>query len=131
MGPPGSFMAPPFTQFAFGAGPYTHFTSIAWVLETTAANNVRLRRTGFAGTAVMFGITHPTSCLGTPLGGTGIAGQQQVHNITFAVGETLTGTFCGEGSFLLVNVFDEATQDQYGFRCWRVSGNSNACRREY
>jgi|DEB19_MinimDraft_3_1074340.scaffolds.fasta_scaffold79434_1 hypothetical protein len=131
MGPSGGFIAPAFSQFAFGAGPFTHFESIAWVLETTAANNIRLRRTGFTGTAVSFGITHPTGCTGNPLTGTASAGQTQVHNITFTAGQTLTGTFCGEGSFTEVNIFDEATQDQYQFRCWRVSGNSNACRRTY
>jgi hypothetical protein len=101
------------------------------VLETTSASNLQLRRTGFDGTAVTFGITHPSSCTGDSVLSTGTADVTQVHRFTNASGQTLVSSFCGEGSFSLVTVFTEIEQEMYQFRCWRVSGNSNACRRVY
>jgi hypothetical protein len=128
----GSFAPPAITQFEFGTGPFTHYgAGLGWVLETPAANELRLLRTGFDGVAITFGITHPTECKGEPVDDIGDASLKQVHRFTDGIGQSLTGKFCGEGSFALVTVFTEIEQDMVQFRCWRVSGNSNACRRVY
>jgi hypothetical protein len=129
-GPEGTFNPPAYTIFAFGVGPFTHFSSPGWVLETTAADNLQLRRTGVNGVAMTFGITHPEGCTGNAVV-LATNTPQQVHAITFTTGHIVPSTFCGEGSFSLVTVFDEFAQNMFAFRCWRVSGNANACRREF
>ena len=130
MGPAGSFTPTAISQFAFGVGPFQHYEAPSFVLETTAANSLTLRRTGQSGIAVTFSMTYPTGCTGNAITGTANAGTSQVHRITFGTGDAITATFCGEGSVIRVTVFDEFLQDELSFRCWRVSGNSNACRQE-
>jgi hypothetical protein len=124
-------LIPSYTQAVFGTGPFTHWEASGWLLETTAANTLRLRRTGNAGASTVFSMVAPVSCTGSPISGTQSSVMNQVNNITFNVGQTLTATFCGEGSTIRVTVFDEFERAETSFRCWRLSGNSNACIRDF
>ena len=74
-----------------------------------------------------------------PVGGTGTAPDvRQVFRFTYNAGDTLTANFCGEGSMILISVFDESMQTPSSisppftqFRCWRHAGNSNGCQRVF
>jgi hypothetical protein len=123
-GPAGEFVTPDRTYAIFGAGPQTHFEAANWILESLGPNQLQLRRTTTGGYLV-FGITHPNAC------GATISSVQQVHRFATVAGQTLTSTFCGEGSFSLVNVYDEDNQQVTQFRCLRLAANSNVCQRVY
>jgi hypothetical protein len=126
-----------------------------WVLEATAPDTIQLRRIAGAfdpdphattNKYVTFGITYPgdpsvpASCTAPgvpPVGGTGTATtMQQVFRFSYNAGDTLTARFCGEGSMMFINVFDESLQFSgtppfVQFRCWRHAGNANACQRVF
>jgi hypothetical protein len=52
-----------------------------------------------------------------------------VHRFSIATGDVVSGTLCSEGSTLYVTA--SVVNDPHGtlLRCWRVTGNANACQR--
>ena len=112
-GPAGTFTAPPPTQAIFGVGPITHHTGATWVLEATSASTLRLRNTGFA--LNDFGFIHNSLCAGGGAGNTGSV--VSAGRFTIAIGDTLSGTLCSEGSTLLATVNETAGAVVTQFRC--------------
>jgi hypothetical protein len=112
----------PYTQAVFGTGPIAHYTDPAgYVLEAPTADTIQLRLTGDHFTA--FGITSLNNC--TPSSGnTG-----NVFIFATTSNRTVTGTFCNEGSVLLVRANDFIASTATTFVCQRTFGNANACQR--
>jgi hypothetical protein len=108
-------------------GTYTHYSDVLWTLESDAPDHLQLRRTNSGG-YLIFGITQPQTCLGVPAIEASNT-PNQVHRYSVDAGDTLKSTFCGEGSFSLVTVFDQAVMTQ--FRCQRLAGNSNICQKVF
>jgi hypothetical protein len=123
-GPTGSFSPPPVTMAVFGTGPITHYTGPGFVLEAPTAGSIQLRTTA-VGAFRTFAITHPSSCAA------GSAAMSQAFRYSFNVGETLSGTFCNEGSTIFVNVFADspAPGAAFHFQCTRFTSNANICQR--
>ena len=125
------------TKAIFGSGVKTHHLEEQWTLESTAANQLQLRRLLGAGSPtgpfVVFSFAYPAAC--TPAGVVpGSATMAETYRHTFSAGDTLSITLCTEGSLVLVNVMDESrqfTQPVTQFRCWRHAGNSNFCQRVF
>jgi hypothetical protein len=124
-GPPGP-PAPtyPVTQFIFGTGPFTHFSNAAFSLTTPNASTLVL--TSANSDFLDFEMTYPTSCTATP---PDTGSDTQTFRFTFTAGQSLQASLCTEGSIATVNVYDSVTNVDYGFQCWRVTGNENACQR--
>ena len=124
-GPTGTFTSPSAT-IAIGGVPFTHFTGSGWVLETLTSASLQLRTTasGFRD----FGFVAPASCTpGPPGNGT----MTNPHRFSTAVGETLSASFCAEGSTILVTVFDSGPGTVTQFRCVRYAGNANVCQQAF
>lgn len=129
-------MAPGPTFAIFGAGTKTHHTQSQWVLESPAANLLQLRRTAVDTCASptvpcyqVYSMVYP-ACSASP---TGPHDTKQLNMFSITLGDTVQGTFCGEGSVILVSVFDEGTfpQRMTQFRCQRLASNSNLCQRVF
>jgi hypothetical protein len=114
--------APPaVTNAIFGVGPITHFTGNGWVLEATNATTLQLRTT--AANFFSYGIVHPINC------GAGTADLRNVFRFSTSVGDTLSGTLCDLGSQMTITVHRFNDTNATLFRCWRETGNHNACQR--
>jgi len=111
---------PPRTSAVFGNGPIAHHQDDRWVLEALTATTLQLRRTG-AGGFYNFSFHYPTDCNGE-------SRIVESRRFTLSVGDTLQGTFCNEGSMMLVTVEDSAGFVK-PFRCYRRTGNQNICQR--
>jgi hypothetical protein len=114
---------PLMTQAIFGTGPITHYDAGNWILESTQSNTLVLRST--SSDFLRFSMTYPVNCTGAGSGGT--ADMKQVFRYTGSAGGSITGTFCAEGSTVLVTVYN--FNDPVFFRCTRSTGNSNFCQR--
>jgi len=112
---------------AFGVGPITHYTGAGWVLETLAAATLQLRAT--SASFRDFGFVSPSSCTGNGTGGN--ATMTNPHRYSFNAGDTLSASFCAEGSTILATVFEDTTKLMTQFRCIRYAGNANVCARVY
>jgi len=123
-GPQGTFYPPAVTSAIFGAGPIVHFTAAKWVLEALDAATLQLRVT--AGSAfIIFNFAQPSSCSGGASGGS--SSMAQSFRFATTPGQTLTATFCTEGSTILVTADDGSSVSW--FRCWRRATNHNLCQR--
>jgi hypothetical protein len=123
-GPAGS--APNLTLAVFGVGPITHGTGNGWILETTAANTLQIRNTN--GGFQQWSIDFPTGCAAQSA-----TGQGTNFRFSTVVGETLSGTLCNEGSpaWVTINRENDNPLKAAVFRCWRYSGNANACQKMF
>ena len=121
-GPAGT--APPYSLAIFGNGPITHFNGNGYILETTAANTLQLRTT-IGGQFRDYSIVFPTAC--------GANSGSLATNFRFStgIGETLSGTLCNEGSPMWVTASSSGDTKADIFRCWRYSGNANACQKMF
>jgi hypothetical protein len=59
--------------------------------------------------------------------GTGTAPMNNIFRFAFTPGDTLTGTFCAEGSNILVTAWPINAANANIFRCWRFASNAIAC----
>lgn len=69
---------------------------------------------------------YPANCAGNGNGGS--ADMKTVFRYSVNSGETLSATFCAEGSTILVTV-GEGTSSTTIFRCYRYTSNANICQR--
>ena len=124
-GPAGSFSPPAPTNAIFGTGPFTHYAGDGWVLETTSADSLTLRSTDDAA-FIDFGMVYPTNCAAVGFAGSG--DMVALFDIASNIGDTVTGTFCIEGSTIFATIDGGGGNVGY-FRCWKRTGNHNVCQR--
>lgn len=123
-GPAGSFAAPSGLNTVFGTGPLTHFETADYVLEALSATSLQVRSK--SASFLTASITHPSSCAAS--GGINSAETAQSFRFMSGVGQTLQGSLCGEGSTAFITIAKFLEYPAW-FRCWRVTGNHNACQR--
>jgi hypothetical protein len=123
----GTFVSPGVTYAVFNGPTQAHYTDPFWTLESTGPANLQLRRTAPGG-FLIFGITYPNVCTGNAAT-LGTNTPSQIHRYSVTNGDTLVSSFCGEGSFSLVTVFDQTKTTQ--FRCFRLAGNANVCQQVF
>ncbi len=122
-GPPGmgAYTPPAITSAIFGSGPLSLFVGSGFIVEATNASTVQIRT--LTANFYDYGIVYPTACAGNS--STMVA----AHRYSTNVGETLTGTFCGEGSTMDITVAVNGGGPDTLLRCWRWAGNAIACQR--
>ena len=121
-GPAGTFAPPAFSLAVFGAGTQTHYNSGQFVIETPAANTMRVRITA-GGAFYQMSIVHPANC------GANSGTMSTVFRFAVNAGDTLDAPLCNEGSPVFITVMREGNSNPSWFRCWRYTGNANACQR--
>jgi hypothetical protein len=122
-GPPGtSGSAPDVTLAIFGGGTMTHFVGNGFVVETTAANTIQLRNTSGA-VFLDWNITYPNPACVSP------TVMEEAYRFSITQGDVLSGTLCNEGSTLFVTASTLNDTHATLLRCWRVTGNANACQK--
>lgn len=121
MGPAGVFTPPAVVSAVFGAGPITLFTGSNYVVEALTASTVQLRTTGAGFNN--YGIVHPTACAANS------ATMAAAFRFSSAVGDTLQGTFCNEGSTMIITVGVSSSTSSNVLHCWRRTSNAVACQR--
>jgi len=123
---------------AYGSGTFTHYTDPAWVLESLNSGGIlQLRRTAPASPPnppnqppvnyLVFGMTHPQTCVGSIALGTASAGLKQVFRFADDPPDTLTATLCLDGSFAMVTVQDQEKRTE--LHCTRISSTAIVCQK--
>lgn len=128
-GPAGTSTSPAPVVSVFGSGPFTIDSTSGWTLETPTADTIRLTvlATGFYDFSMQY--PDPASCSGPPQGSSATAVVNRYRNATTA-GDSLSGTFCGDGSTITVGVYtSNGTYQRYS--CIKYAGNANVCQRTF
>ena len=123
---------------AYGAGTFTHYTDPTWLLESLNSGGVlQLRRTAPPSPPnppnqapvnyLVFGMMHPTSCVGNNALGTASASMKQVFRFADDPPDTLVATLCLDGSFAMVTVQDQEKRTE--LRCTRISASAVVCQK--
>ena len=123
---------------AYGSGTFTHYTDPTWVLESLNSGGIlQLRRTAPASPPnppnqppvnyLVFGMTHPQTCVGSIALGTASAGLKQVFRFADDPPDTLTATLCLDGSFAMVTVQDQEKRTE--LHCTRISSSAVVCQK--
>ena len=123
-GPQGTFYSPAVTSAVFGTETIVHFAAAKWVLEATDGATLQLRVTD-GGDFITFDFVQPSTCSGGASGGS--SSMAQSFRFATTLGQTLSATFCTEGSTILVTADDGSSVSL--FRCWRRATNHNLCQR--
>ena len=91
------------------------------MVEATDASTIQVRTTVASPSILDISIEYPSACA------SGTGSMSFAARSSNAVGQTLLGTLCSEGSPIWVTVFDYATGRNTILRCWKLTTNGNAC----